>query len=111
VTATGETRARLLTIPWVRELAGTLPPCEGVKWSKVSLKHLYSMGGRPPEGLPDRARCKRRAHYRYTASGRADSHATTGNYCHSHVGQQLYAEWDRYDEWRRTDNTERTDRP
>src|SRR5690242_7318522 len=93
-------RACALTIPWVRELERPIP-CEGIKWSKVALKHLHSMGGRPAEGIPDKARCKLRAHYRYTAQRGRDRYGVTGNYCLAHVEQQLTNEWDRYDAWRK----------
>jgi hypothetical protein len=102
VTAKGEKRAYLLTIPWVRELTGKPTPCEGLKWGRIALKHVHSMGGRPPEGIPARARCKLTAHYRYTASRKRDDHGTTGNYCWAHVVQQINNDWHRYDEWRKS---------
>ena len=94
-----ERKAYLLSIPWVRELAFPVP-CEGLKQSKIALKHLYSMGGRPPEGIPDRARCKRLAHYHYTAGRGREDYGKTGNYCWSHVVSMLNDDYARYDRWR-----------
>jgi hypothetical protein len=92
-------RAYALTIPWVRELPERRKPipCKGIKWSKVSMQR----------GITDAARCKLRAHYRYTAQRGRNRYGETGNYCLAHVEQQLANEWDRYDAWRKA--TERTD--
>jgi hypothetical protein len=96
--------ARLLALPWVKQLKKPVP-CEGIKHSKVALKHVFSMGGRPPEGIPDRARCKNPALYRYTVL--KSTYSNSGNYCYSHAVQILVedTEMARYRRWRkRADN-------
>lgn len=95
-----EERLRLLrAVPWVSELDRSTP-CQGVKWSKVALRDLYSIGGKPPRGLEPEAHCKRRARWRFVAL--EHSHATSGDYCTSHLlAAGLYAD---------NDETERAER-
>lgn len=98
------TRDELIAqIPWVdqREVDGK--PCDGIKWGQVALKHLYSMGGRPAEGIPDRARCKLRAKWHFDALPDGEFPAgTTGDYCIHHLFSQIYdhrEELERYQKW------------
>lgn len=100
-------KAYLLSIPWIRELEKPVP-CEDYRHSKISLKHIHSMGDRPPEGIPESARCKNKAHYRYTASRKRDDYGKTGNYCWPHTVSMLYADWHRYDEWRKDQKSDET---
>jgi hypothetical protein len=69
-------------LPWVKLLKKPVP-CDGIKWSKVTLKHIYSMNGNPPEGIPDTARCKKVAHWKFRALKK--SMARSGNYCWTHL--------------------------
>jgi hypothetical protein len=79
---------KILDLPWVKQLKGReAPPCEGIKWGQVSLKHLHSFGGRPAEGIPDRAHCKLKA--RYTFKALPSSYAKSGKYCWHHLAQQV----------------------
>lgn len=39
--------------------------CTGIKWGKVSLKHIFSMYGKPAEGMPERIHCKNGARWRF----------------------------------------------
>jgi hypothetical protein len=84
--ATQEYDAWIATIPWVHPVTGDVP-CMGIKQGQVGVKHLRSVGGRPPEGIPDRARCKRRAKWHFTAL--ISSESTTGSYCRTHLGSQI----------------------
>lgn len=91
-------------IPWVRLYKGKQKGCEGIKWKHVALKHLYSMGGREPEGIPDKARCKFRAKWHYTAPRPRKYQMTgrTGDYCIHHLFSIIYSyqpDYDRYRKW------------
>lgn len=97
-------------IPWVSRVTED-KPCQGIKWGRVALKHLYPMGGRPAEGIPDRARCKWRAKWHFTALTVAEvvdpypGLATTGDYCIHHLFTQIYdyrPEYERYRRWCKT---------
>jgi hypothetical protein len=89
----------LASVPWVRRLAVAVR-CDGIKWHRVALKHLYARGARPAEGIPDRARCTLDARWRYTAL--KGSWARTGAYCGVHLVAQFSAderEERRYQRW------------
>jgi hypothetical protein len=98
--------ALIEAIPWVVRLTFDVP-CEGIKWSKVALKHLYSMGGRPAEGIPDRAHCTFRAKWHYTAPDDPETYAKTGDYCIHHLMVQFDdpVETERYQRWRNSKET------
>lgn len=86
-------------IPWVDRITED-KPCQGIKWSRVALKHLYSMSNRPAEGIPERARCTFRAKWHFTAL--PDSDAKSGDYCIHHLMVQFATEdqeSDRYRKW------------
>lgn len=90
-------------IPWVSRFSGD-KPCDGIKWNQAALKHLFSMGGRPPEGIPYRARCKLHAKWHFTALPNEDPGITgyTGDYCIHHLFTQVFGhqrELDRYQKW------------
>jgi hypothetical protein len=99
VSSRAERLAFLLTIPWVSTLTEPYPTCQGLIHSRIALKHHYSMGGRPPEGIPDKARCKFRARYHYVAGTGPDDHAETGDYCWHHVIKALRSDDQRYQQW------------
>lgn len=100
---------RIAEIPWIEQLPEPEEWCDGIKWGQVALKHLYSMRGRPAEGIPDRARCKLPAHWHFTAMAEAEikdkypgQRATTGKYCIHHLFSQIYDfdhELERYRRW------------
>lgn len=94
---------RIAEIPWVSRFPGE-KPCDGIKWGQVALKHLYRMGGHPPEGIPAKARCKLRAKWHFTALRHKDRVLTgdTGDYCIHHLFSQIYdhhLEMERYQKW------------
>lgn len=93
--------ALISEIPWVERLTED-KPCQGIKWGKVALKHLYSMGGKPAEGIPDRARCTLRAKWHFTALEGPESDVLTGDYCIHHLMVQFadHAEMERQRKWR-----------
>lgn len=105
-----ERRARdelIESIPWVKRVPED-EPCQGIKWGQVALKHLYSVGGRPAEGIPDRARCKLPAKWEFTAltEDEVDDEcghlAASGKYCIHHLFSQINdyeQELDRYRRW------------
>ena len=78
----------MLALPWV-DRVGPGIPCEGIRWSKVSIRHIHSMCGEPPEGIPDHAHCSFQAKWHFVALDGDDSFATTGNYCWHHLMQQM----------------------
>lgn len=113
---TAERRAWMATMPWLTPITEqSKPMCAGLKHNKIALKHLYSMGGRPPEGIPDRARCAKRAAWQYAALTGADLAAIhddeyaseavlakSGPYCFAHVWSIMIDypdEYRRYREW------------
>lgn len=94
----------LLMLPWVEPVKRDLP-CDGIKWGQVALRDIYTMGGKPPRGIQERAKCKRRAKFRLRATKRLrawDRPATSGNYCLQHLSMQIShheAEKRRADAW------------
>jgi hypothetical protein len=106
-----ERDARIAEIPWVKRYTGKDKKCEGIKWGNVALKHLYTFGDKPAEGIPDKARCKLRAKWHFTAL-RARKHegfsATTGDYCIHHLFSIIYSyqrEYERYVKWSKEKET------
>ena len=93
--------AEVLALPWV-DRVGPGIPCEGIRWSKVSIRHIHSMCGEPPEGIPDHAHCSFQAKWHFVALDGDDSFATTGNYCWHHLKQQMahQEEQERYEQWK-----------
>jgi hypothetical protein len=90
----------LLELPWIEEIEPT-EVCQGLIQKRVALKHVYSMGGRPPEGIPDKARCKYKARYHYLAIENGTE--PEGNYCAWHAGSALFhtqEEMERYMKWK-----------
>lgn len=93
-------------IPWVKRYTGKPKLCQGIKWKHVALKHLYTLGGKPAEGIPDKARCKFRAKWHFTALRplKHDMNARTGDYCVHHLFSEIYSyqrEFERYMKWRK----------
>lgn len=95
----------IASIPWVARISEKRP-CQGVKWAEIGLKHLYSMGGKPPEGIPDRAKCKLNAKWHFEAlpdtfRGASGLIGKTGDYCAWHLSTQFHNpdEEARYEEW------------
>lgn len=82
-------------LPYVTELRGEHDtPCDGIKYSKVAMRDLYPMYGKPARGIQPRARCKNRARWRFTATrrlrrGNWETPATSGNYCTLHLSMEL----------------------
>lgn len=106
----------ILEVPWITEVTdGRM--CTGLKWSKISLKHIHSRQLRdgtirPAEGIPDKARCKFKARFHFEAGTDKDytdpfwaMTAHTGDYCIHHViSAGLYysmAEEERTERWLR----------
>lgn len=77
--------AFLMSIPWVKRLK-TAVPCDDLKWSKVPLKALYPMYGKPATGT-EPYKCKSPGYWRFKALKR--SHARDGNYCYMHLRSHL----------------------
>jgi hypothetical protein len=74
-------QALMASLPWVTRRKSPVP-CDGIKWSQVPLKALYSRGGKPPEGL-EKYRCSKPAYWTFRSLKK--SHAQSGNYCWSHL--------------------------
>lgn len=89
-------RKRLIAmIPWITYSTKRVP-CDGIRWSQVPLKAIYTMGGKPPTGT-EKYRCKNWGYWHFTAHKK--SGATTGVYCWHHLGTQIHhdpIEEDRY---------------
>jgi hypothetical protein len=91
-----ERKAVTARVPRVRKLKKPTP-CEGIRWSEVPLKALYSWGpGRknPPTGL-EKYRCKMWGWWSFTALPRSkrdpyDYPATSGHYCWIHLWKQIH---------------------
>ena len=83
-----------LNLPsWIKPISDTDTPCDGIKWSKVAMRDLYSMRGQPPRGIQPHARCRRKAKFALKATKRArafESAAASGNYCREHMSMEIY---------------------
>lgn len=93
-------------LPYVTELLSGDAPCDGIKYSKVALRDLFAMYGKPARGIQPQARCKNRARWRFTATRRLrrgdwEPPATSGNYCTIHLSMELEypAEARRAEKW------------
>jgi hypothetical protein len=85
-----ERQALAERLPWVTRLKADDIPCDGVKYSTVAMKDLYSWGSRgenPPRGIQPRSRCKKKAHWHYVGlqSRPYFAHGKTGNLCWDHL--------------------------
>ena len=103
-----EQRKNLLAeLPWVKRLKEPVETCDGVKWSTVALRDLYSMGNQPARGIQDRSRCTRRGTFRFKALKR--SWARDGVYCYLHAWKEIHdhpEESERADRWMRKNHPE-----
>lgn len=84
-------------------------PCDGIKWGTVASKDIFDYGPLdenyrhtiPARGIQERSKCKRMAHWKFTAL--KISNADSGNYCWTHVVcQGLHGdgvEWNATDNW------------
>lgn len=83
-------------LPWVRPLKKEpRVPCDGIKWSKVGLRDLYSTYGKPARGIQDKAHCKNAAKWKFTATKQRhywERLAKSGNYCTTHLASELLQE-------------------
>lgn len=103
-----ERKALLVRLPWVKTLPSSAAEhrCEGVKWSSMTHKAMQAYHREGLPGLPERARCKRRGWYRFTALKPRGSYpppeATSGVYCYDHLCMQIgdhEKERERLDRW------------
>jgi hypothetical protein len=78
----------MLQLPWIIR-SEPKTRCQGIKWSRVGIKHVHGMCGQPAEGIPDNARCSFLAKFHFTAISTDGSRATTGNYCWHHLMVQF----------------------
>ena len=86
-----DVKKNLAALPWVKPAKDGVP-CDGIKWSTVALRDIYSYGGHPARGIQDRSRCKRRAKwvFRPTLRRRLGEHpAEAGSYCTLHLSMQI----------------------
>lgn len=87
-------------LPWVKKLKNPAPQCEGIKWGQVALRDIFEHGPRatptPPRGIPEKARCKRRAAFRYSLTPKNRPLRTVkgwvheANLCWTHASIVLY---------------------
>lgn len=95
-----ERQALAERLPWVSRLKESTA-CEGVKWSTVAVRDIFSWGPglkNPPRGIQPRSRCKNRAWWHYVPLGNspyARRYHHEGNYCWVHTAQLLDHEWSR----------------
>jgi hypothetical protein len=85
VTSLERRKEIIALISWVTPLKRSRS-CDGIKWSKVSLKHVHWVRDNPPEGIPDRLRCKNQAHWKFTYL-KLDPRSSKGPryFCWSHL--------------------------
>lgn len=88
-----ERKALLARLPWVALQAAPTPRCDGIKWSKMSLRDSRTYHREGLEALPDRARCRRQGWYGLRALKPRGSYpppeATSGVYCFDHLCMQI----------------------
>lgn len=97
-----ERRNFLEFLPFVKRLR-VAQPCDGLRWSIMPLKALYTHGpGRslPPTGV-EKYKCKNVAYWKFTALKKSNAH--DGVYCMSHlfaagIGHDM-DEQNRLDRW------------
>jgi hypothetical protein len=95
VRSLAERKALVARLPWVKVLPSSAPEtrCEGIKWGKVALRDIYARGGQPARGIQEKAKCKRRGWYRFTAlrsrGAAGQGTATSGVYCYDHLTMQI----------------------
>ena len=85
-----ERQALAERLPWVSRLKESTA-CEGVKWSTVAVRDIFSWGPglkNQPRGIQSRSRCKNRAWWHYVPLG-SSVYAHEGNYCWAHLGSLL----------------------
>lgn len=82
---TQERQDIIRAMPWVKELSGERPMCEGIKWSLVPLKYFSDENS--GYEVPDKARCKNKARWAFRALRR--SKARSGKYCQHHLMMYL----------------------
>lgn len=84
-----ERKALLARLPWVTRLSPSAPErrCEAIKWGKISLRDARS------GYTPEKAKCKRRGWYRFTALKPRGAYppipGTSGVYCFDHLAMQI----------------------
>jgi hypothetical protein len=82
-------------LPWVKVLPSSAAEhrCEGIKWSKASLRDGRAYRQEGLSALPERAKCKRRGWFRFTAltarGAIGQGTAKSGVYCYDHLAMLI----------------------
>jgi len=102
-----ERKDLLARLPWVTRLPSSMPEhrCDGIKWGKAAMRDIHSRGGKPARGIQERAKCKRRGWFRFTALKPHGNYppmpGKSGFYCYDHLAMQIQGHPKEHERFRR----------